>query len=490
MRYFATFTMALMCSVCPPPLRAGEPMRVEDCLTNSDLFIIAAQVEPLVATGWVDESAETAAPWLTALMTHRVETVYLTMDLTDITPSLFIPLPADADDAVINDLQASARAMGELLNVPVEVCEPFGGFVYLGSVSKHDRLLHQVTVERLGLTEALASSSDNLATLIVAWSPDQRRVVRELFPTLPEELGGIDALMLADHVASLQIAIPASANALQLEIVTGDEETATRMGDAVESWIDYAVASSGNELAANMFLGMFEFSRATNADGCQLTWASKTPVDQIQMMVKSWMESATGTSSDRDHLMSIGIAMHNFHHSYGSFPPSASYVDGQPLLSWRVYLLPYLDQMPLYERFHLDEAWDSPHNMSLLSLMPDVYESSNSELNRQGMTRMLVPVADEAAFHGELGVPILDLTDGTSNTLLVAMVPAEHAVPWTKPADWEVDFNTDLHAWLFEGQEIVSALFGDGSVHRLETSLTPENLTRILKYQDGEPVEW
>ena len=66
--------------------------------------------------------------------------------------------------------------------------------------------------------------------------------------------------------------------------------------------------------------------------------------------------------------------MHNFAAGNGgSFPAPAIRKGSQSILSWRVAILPYLEQFELYERFHLDEPWDSPHNASLLKKMPSVY---------------------------------------------------------------------------------------------------------------------
>ena len=54
-----------------------------------------------------------------------------------------------------------------------------------------------------------------------------------------------------------------------------------------------------------------------------------------------------------------------------SFPMGAICdASGKPLLSWRVAILPGLEQGNLYKQFRLDEPWDSPHNLTLLPLMP------------------------------------------------------------------------------------------------------------------------
>jgi serine/threonine protein kinase len=80
--------------------------------------------------------------------------------------------------------------------------------------------------------------------------------------------------------------------------------------------------------------------------------------------------------TNRNHLSSIGLALQATQSALGHLPQPAIYgKDGTPLLSWRVAILPYLDQKTLYQRFKLDEAWDSPHNKELLQHMPRVFES-------------------------------------------------------------------------------------------------------------------
>ena len=75
-----------------------------------------------------------------------------------------------------------------------------------------------------------------------------------------------------------------------------------------------------------------------------------------------------------NNLKFMGLAMHNFTAMNGGrFPAAAIRKGDKALLSWRVAILPFLEQFALYERFHLDEAWDSPHNASLLKEMPRVY---------------------------------------------------------------------------------------------------------------------
>jgi hypothetical protein len=133
----------------------------------------------------------------------------------------------------------------------------------------------------------------------------------------------------------------------------------------------------------------------------------------------------------------LALAMHNYQATHGKLPPAVVYgEDGEPLYSWRVLLLPFIEQDALYQEFHLDEPWDSAHNRTLLPQMPATYAPP------PGMRSRLPPhhtvchvfVGPSAAFEGKEGVSLPeDFPDGTSNTILIAEVGAP--VPWTKPAD-------------------------------------------------------
>jgi len=76
----------------------------------------------------------------------------------------------------------------------------------------------------------------------------------------------------------------------------------------------------------------------------------------------------------RNNLGTIGLAMQNYHQKYGSFPPSfIPDKHGKPKHSWRVLLLPFLNEEALYRKYRFDEPWNGPHNSALASQMPSVY---------------------------------------------------------------------------------------------------------------------
>ena len=71
----------------------------------------------------------------------------------------------------------------------------------------------------------------------------------------------------------------------------------------------------------------------------------------------------------------IVLAFHNYHQQARQLSARilSHSKDGKPLLSWRVLILPFLDQQALYDQFHLDEPWDSPHNRTLIAKMPAIF---------------------------------------------------------------------------------------------------------------------
>ena len=116
--------------------------------------------------------------------------------------------------------------------------------------------------------------------------------------------------------------------------------------------------------------------------------------------------------------------------------------DGHPLLSWRVLILPYIGYKDLYLRFRLDEPWNSPHNITLLPLMPDVFgPPSEISIPRESFSTFCqVFVGPGTAFGCSEGCRFpMDFPDGPWTVFLVE---AGVAVPWSKPED--VPYRPDI----------------------------------------------
>ena len=188
----------------------------------------------------------------------------------------------------------------------------------------------------------------------------------------------------------------------------------------------------------------------------------------------------------------IGLAIRLYIARHDSFPPAFSRDKaGKPLLSWRVLILPYLDQGALYDEFHLDEPWHSPHNKALVAKMPATYRCPSQSVDlRQGKTRYLAARGKATIFPGTEIVKLRDVTDSASNTIMVVDAGDANAVIWTKPDDWEVDpepntngvFNS--HAARFDNGTYF--VFADGSVRFLHETISPRLFRALLTRNGGE----
>ena len=132
-----------------------------------------------------------------------------------------------------------------------------------------------------------------------------------------------------------------------------------------------------------------------------------------------------------NNLKQILLAFHNYYDAQNCLPPIFTLDENRkPLHSWRVLILPYLEQSALYEQIRLDEPWDSEHNKQFHEMMPGVYRCPSSN-SGPGLCDYSVIMGEETAFLDEEGKVFNDITDGTSNTICV--VERKTGVNWMDP---------------------------------------------------------
>jgi hypothetical protein len=187
----------------------------------------------------------------------------------------------------------------------------------------------------------------------------------------------------------------------------------------------------------------------------------------------------------------VCLALHNHESARQAFPAAASYdAEGRPLLSWRVHILPYMEQMKLYNQFRLDEPWDSEHNRKLIDQMPELYTDPNptvrAAIGDRGRTTVVAPRAEGTVFGGRDGIKHSDIKDGGSNTILAVEVVPERAVVWTKPDDWEVDLSNPLNGVKRSDREGFVAAWGDGHASFIPNDADAEEFRGNLTYAGGE----
>jgi RNA polymerase sigma factor (sigma-70 family) len=185
-----------------------------------------------------------------------------------------------------------------------------------------------------------------------------------------------------------------------------------------------------------------------------------------------------------NNLKQIALAMHNYHDAFGRFPPQAlTDNNGKPTLSWRVAILPFIEQDNLYRQFKLDEPWDSEHNKKLLEKMPPIYAPVNARTKEKYQTFYQAFAGKGTVFEPGEKITFANITDGSSNTLMV--VEAADPVPWTKPEDLPFDPEKPLPKLGGEFPDLVVAAFCDGSVHIIEKKKLDDKLLRALITRNG-----
>ncbi len=193
---------------------------------------------------------------------------------------------------------------------------------------------------------------------------------------------------------------------------------------------------------------------------------------------------AARRNSSMNNMKQIMLGLLNYESAKREFPAHANYDEnGKPLLSWRVHILPYLEENALYEQFHLDEPWDSAHNRQLIAKMPAVYLDPSSRFQLQdGKTHYLGVKGEGFMFEGtEMQFGFASVRDGSSNTVMVLQVNDDRATIWTKPDDWELNeqdplrgLKNSLHPGIF------LAGFCDGHVKAISESIDLDVLKALL----------
>jgi prepilin-type processing-associated H-X9-DG protein len=209
--------------------------------------------------------------------------------------------------------------------------------------------------------------------------------------------------------------------------------------------------------------------------------------------VQSAREAAR-RSQCNNNLRQIGIAFHNYHDVYKTFPPA--YIpdeDGQPMHSWRVLILPFMEQQALYEQYDFDEPWDSPHNQLITSTAIPAYKCPSAP-DQSTETNYMVITGQGTLFEKAEACSVADISDGTSNTILVVEV-AGTGVNWAEPRDLDVSTfsppfsppSPDAPGSYHSGG--LNVALGDGSTHFLSNSIDPATARSMATRAGGEQIQ-
>jgi hypothetical protein len=371
-------------------------------------------------------------------------------------------------------------------------------------------LVDLITEKGAGNDLAIAVSVDKLRPLINTLLQDAPAIPPPFanLKTLPQHISTLEAHAKLTAGGSLGLTINAVDEAAAVEIEKMANNWITIGKQLVMEQIEKEIAQSGGEdpyeVAMQKYIqrvsGTVTESLRPRREGTELAFFDHAEGPSMNGMavngvmvalllpaVQAAREAARRMQS-MNNMKQIGIAMHNYHDTYKKFPAQAIYDDnGKPLLSWRVQILPFIGQAQLYERFKLDEPWDSPHNIELSKIVVEAYSNPNLPGNK---TTYLAPAGQGMIMDGDKQRRIAEITDGTSYSIMLLEANREQAVIWTKPEDLAVDVDNPMQGLGKVRAGIFMAGFADGSIHVISNEVDREVLKYMFQIQDDQAFEF
>ncbi len=257
---------------------------------------------------------------------------------------------------------------------------------------------------------------------------------------LPPQLGGGPITSITRGVLwmAVGVGLDGAHSTFRLVVASPDEAAARALEKSGRAIADL-IAKTPSDPAIPGLIGRLK----TEVQGARIvvTGDPETAAGLVSAIIRPAREASTRSGCTNNEKQ-IALALHNYASAHkGAFPPATTTgKDGKPLLSWRVMILPYLEQDALFKEFHQDEPWDSPHNKALIARMPETYRCPLQAVRsaREGKTRYVGLRGAGTIFRGDQPVGLRDITDGTSNTIFYLDAGDDHAVTWSKPDDLEM----------------------------------------------------
>ncbi|HET6880840.1 MAG TPA: DUF1559 domain-containing protein [Pirellulales bacterium] len=386
-------------------------------------------------------------------------------------PFVLVPLDKHADEAALRALADGA------------FMERIGDLLFIGSQEARQRLAEARPIARPELGRALEAVAGSQTQVAFIPSATVRRVAEELMPSLPTEAGGGPTTTLTRGMLWAALGVDHSPEP-SLRFVAQSQS-----GDAARALQGHTARLVHDRLPQSE-----KFAAVLQPEIRQDRLVLALDNDRLRELggaLRPLADSSAAALRRREsthQLKQIGLAIHSYSDVKERFPPAAvTDAQGRPLLSWRVAILPYLDQEALYKQFHLDEPWDSEHNRTLIERMPEVYRSFSSSAP-QDRSSFVVAIGPGTVFEAGKVTAFRDITDGTSNTLMVFEAADDQAVAWTKPGDLKFDREHPSAGFTTPYSDGRLLLFCDGSVHFVTQSLDDETIRRLILRNDGIPL--
>jgi hypothetical protein len=459
-------------------------------LARVDLDVVFKQI---VAISGDEKAAAASKQMATAavadLRKAGVGVMYGVVSMADISgnPAYFVLPVAEADSPKV------IEALKKILGVKDKelTIEAKGGAVIAAAPTAMTRIELMKPAARADLAGALASNKDAAIHIAFAPNTDLRRVAEETMPNLPKEVGGGSIQLLSRGLtwATLSLDTTPKLNAA-LAVQAADAATAKKMDELARDFVKALGEHHGTGERQAMHAAFAALLKPTIEGDRLVVRIDDVQFNKLATEVAKPMRASASRMKSANNLKQIALAMHNYADvNKGRFPADIVDKDGKPLLSWRVHLLPYLEQDQIYRQFKLDEPWDSPNNKPLIAKIPAVF-APPTQKSAAGTTTYLGPLGDSYLFRPKAkeGLKLVDITDGTSNTIMIVEAADAAAVEWTKPGDWTPDEKEPLKALIGHYPEGFQAAFCDGHVHFFSKKVDAKTLFALLTTAGGEVI--
>lgn len=206
----------------------------------------------------------------------------------------------------------------------------------------------------------------------------------------------------------------------------------------------------------------------------------------IQTSGSSWRREQT-----RDQLKVLALAALNYSDAFKSFPVATHGESPEhPAVSWRVAILPFLEEPKLFANYDRSAAWDAPVNREVVQTILGEYVSPRNPDLDAPITNYFAVVGKGFIYDPARATAYRDIRDGASNTvLMVEYVPSE--VKWAEPRDLTFEEFTAYVAGPRDSKHGgVFVAFADGSVRTLPEDMPLDMLYALFTIDGGEKVEF
>ena len=199
-----------------------------------------------------------------------------------------------------------------------------------------------------------------------------------------------------------------------------------------------------------------------------------------------------------NNIRNLGLALINYADGNNGQLPSAWNVDqkGQPLQSWRVSVIGYLDQPAISRKYRIDEPWNSPFNSEFADLKLTELHCPDDP-GTQTDTSYMVVVGPRTAFPGAQPRKLKEIEDhdGLANTITV-IETAVSGVNWSEPR--EIAFDDALRGINVPGvlgpssrhKGLIMVSFADGHALPISDNIDAAVLKQLLQIDDGGPKKF